>query len=248
MPHDRWNVTATWDYLRAGASDSTNGAASPSNWWPFGQLAGTGHGGTTLVNGVDPTVSSVSSHWHLEYDTVDLALKRDFQFSKWVCIAPHVGLRSAWIYQNQNFTFNRNTVNEAEMKTKNHFWGLGIRAGFDSQWGLGRGWSIFGNVAGALLYGNYKATSTISNGTYVDATDGGWEGSNGFHASRACADYSLGLRWNHMFSDNRYGLTLQVGYEQHLYFNMFESTIPGANAHNGDLTLNGWTGAVRFDF
>lgn len=245
MPHDRWNVTAMWDHLHVGASESTG-----AGWSGFGGLAG---GGLAVVNGTATTATSlpVSSHWHLGYDAVDLMMKRDFQFSKWVCVAPSVGLRSAWIYQNQSYTFGKGTATSAEMKSKNHFWGLGIRAGVDSVWGMGRGWSIYGGAAAALLYGNNKVNSTQTNGTLalpVALGSTGWAGSEGYHSSHACADYTLGLRWNHMFSDNRYGLTFQLGYEQHIYWNMYNATQPAANAHDGDLTMTGWTLTGRFDF
>ena len=250
MTHDRWNVHATWDHLRAGATQSTE-----PGWEYYGQLGQddyatvTGSAGTSFQS----YEQGVSSHWHLSYDTVDLDLKKDFLVGKWLCLAPHAGLRSAWINQNQHFTFGKGTGNEAEMKAKNDFWGLGIRAGVESQWGFGRGWSIFGNAAIAMLYGNFKVKSEEIVGTYVDnggpsANLSGWSGTNNYHAGRANGDWTLGLRWNHMFSNDRYGLTLQAGYEQHIYWNMFNTTIPNATSQNGDLSLDGWTFAAKFDF
>jgi hypothetical protein len=247
MPHDRWNIAATWDHLHVGAGDSTG-----DGWFGFGQLELAGGAQLGPTQSVSATDFNVSSHWHLDYDTIDLALKRDFKFSKWLCVAPHIGLRSAWIKQNQHFTFGKNEVSlggstPAEMKISNNFWGLGIRSGFDTTWGLGAGLSIYGNAAAALLYGVNKVDGEQVEGSYnVFGTN--WAGNNSMHTSRACADWQLGLRWHHMFSDNSYGLTLEAGYEQHIYWSMYQSTIPGANAHSGNLTFDGWTFMAKFDF
>jgi hypothetical protein len=44
---------------------------------------------------------------------------------------------------------------------KNNFWGVGLRGGLDTQWGLGKGFSIYGKLALSVLWGKFSILSTL---------------------------------------------------------------------------------------
>lgn len=96
--------------------------------------------------------------------------------------------------------------------------------------------------------------------------------SNFFHDTRASTDLALGIRWSHRFADDSCRIRLEAGWESHLYFSQnqfisFEndvnpinttedfadvvpltSSLSGQTLRRGDLSMQGLTLAVRFDF
>lgn len=81
-------------------------------------------------------------------------------------------------------------------------------------------------------------------------------------ACRAIVDSALGLRWKQCFCDNRIAYMLQIGWEQHLFFNQnrFEdivrldvrfpsrSDVKNPQKSRGDLCLQGLVVSSRIDF
>jgi hypothetical protein len=139
---------------------------------------------------------------------------------------------------------------------KNNFWGIGLRFGLETQWGIGCGWSVFGDASASLLYGYFKITHTESD-VLSDTTVNSplFSASNFYHVDRFIADFIAGLRYDYMFCDERYHLGFQVGWEHHMFFgqNQFPKfigvTSPGLFvANQGDLSLQGVSAQVRFDF
>ena len=149
------------------------------------------------------------------------------------------------------------TTNDLDVDYRDRWYGFGLEGGLDTQWGLGSGWSLFGNLTGAIVYGfhhlnvdndNDPAVAVDTNGKFADAN-------NRYRVSHPILDLMLGLRYDTMFSCDRYHLGLQVGWEHHIYFsqNQFpvfvdRQAIGTFVANQGDLTLQGWTLAARFDF
>ncbi|HEY4713060.1 MAG TPA: Lpg1974 family pore-forming outer membrane protein, partial [Aquirhabdus sp.] len=78
---------------------------------------------------------------------------------------------------------------------------------------------------------------------------------NSFRQTAAITDLQLGLRWDHMFSKDRYHFGIQAGWEHHMFFSQNQLThfVDDAEIGNfvlnqGDLTTQGWTLSARFDF
>ena len=75
----------------------------------------------------------------------------------------------------------------------------------------------------------------------------------------AVMDLALGLKWSHLFLDDRYGIAIKAAYEYHLYFDQnrfFDSYsknyLPPRNNYYvgglGDLIYQGISGSIQFDF
>ena len=78
---------------------------------------------------------------------------------------------------------------------------------------------------------------------------------NSTRGDKAVTDLQLGLRWARMFDNDRWGLMLQAGWEHHMWFGQnqmlrfTDNTTQAAFVVNqGDLSYQGWTLNVRFDF
>lgn len=254
LPHDGWDLSLSWIRLytdghrRIHAHDDD--FIFPSRIHPNDPIGGAN------------TCQKTRSTWHVRFNQLDLDLGREFFVSKWLTLRPHFGLRSDWIRQKwetnyRNFA-NTPFPNKVEAEYKDEWWGIGLQGGLDTQWGLGAGWSLFGNVATAIVYGfhdiDYEdedtpaGQQTDSHGKFADVDQT-------YRISHPILDLMMGLRYDHMFYNDRFHLGLQLGWEHHVYFsqNQFpvftDDVADGILVSNqGDLTFQGWTLAVRFDF
>ncbi len=262
LPHDGWDLYLDWTrlYSRAHASESDEVPSTIFATWANPQITGFN----------DIKCNEADAHWRLHLNVVDLELGREFFTSKWLTLRPFIGLRGAWIHQRYHVEYEDGSFfinnegeeledaedGELDIRMKNNYWGVGLRGGLNTLWGLCGGWSIYGDLAISLLYGrfhvrqaeNFIATGsdTKENQLYVD---------HGFTSGRAVTDLGLGLRWDHSFCDCNYHFGIQAGYEHHMFFgqnqlNRFvDDTVAGAFVSNlGDLTVQGWVLSARFDF
>ena len=255
-PHDGWDLSLSW--LRF-ITDGHKHVHADSNERVF----------ATRAHARDPFVASSSSFqkahsdFRLRLNQLDLDLGREFFVSKWLTLRPHFGLRADWVRQKWNTEYkNTNHINnpaptETEAKYKDRWFGIGLEGGLDTQWGLGGGWSLFGNLTGAILYGfhhlnfedkNKPSVSPDTNGVFADVK-------STFRVSHPILDLMLGLRYDTMFDNDRFHFGIQGGWEHHVYFsqNQFpvftdDFSIGTFVGNQGDLALQGWTLAARFDF
>ncbi|NGX59174.1 MAG: hypothetical protein KR126chlam3_00321 [Chlamydiae bacterium] len=158
-----------------------------------------------------------------------------------------------------------------EVDLDNDFKGVGLRAGFDTIWNFGCGWGLYGNLAASIVYGRFsldhdeeiREASSPHNKIKILETE------ESFHASRAMLDFALGIQWASLFCDCQYGFTVQLGFEQHIFFHQnqlwrvnrigdkpFDPTdaFPNPSGENvffqrrGNLDTKGWTLKVQFEF
>lgn len=284
MAHDGWDTILQWTCFTDGSKHHTINA--PANGTLFPSLVN--YGVKLLDNASGPVTStpssittgasSASSHWTLNLNILDLALGREFYVSKWLTLRPHAGLRTAWIHQKLNCVYNGITLVDYNTQSlivnqtiashlRNNYWGMGLRAGFDSNFGLGSGFSIFNELAASLLLGHFSVSQKEGNVTAPNSPNPlRLKVHDHLSAARAILDMTLGLRYEHTFSEDRYGLMLAVAWEQHLFFNQNQaarfytpSYVSGPTTSfgngsgafsipQGDLNTQGVTFTVRFDF
>jgi hypothetical protein len=255
-PHDGWDLRLTWlrftDNGHKRAHVDNDDAIYPTRLHPaqISSLPG------ALSLPFSDAATKFKSAWHLRLNQLDLDLGREFFVSKWLTLRPHFGLRTDWIRQSleadyKNFE-NQPLPNQTEAELKDRWWGMGLEGGLDTQWGLGGGWSIFGDISAAIIYGfHHMKYETEDETTEVEFVDMAYR----YRISHPILDLEMGLRWDNMFSNDRFHLGLQVGWEHHIYFsqNQFPIFVDdislGSFVQNqGDLTLQGWTFSARFDF
>ena len=192
----------------------------------------------------------------MNLNQIDLDLGREYYVSKWLTMRPHVGLRTAWVHQKLEINHNRFESTpgiDDDLDLESNFWGLGLETGIDTQWGLGNGWSIYGNAAFAFLYGFHDTEhgEDVDYGVEFTWGDVDWS----YRTTRAIGDLQMGLRWDTWTDDERVHFRIQAGWEHHIYFSQnqfprFVSSEALGNfvANQGDLTLQGWTLSARLDF
>lgn len=262
LPHDSWDVYATWSRLYSSAHRTIH-AGLDQFILPLYLNSQVDAG--TLFNVGPPTfvpaprlALNATDKWNLHFNELDLELGRQFFVSKWLTVKPHVGFRAAWIHQRDKaryFNLVGNALADyATADMKCNFNGIGILGGLDTQWGLGCGWSFFANYSGSLLYGYFHVNNSES-GVSAGVTTNFYSVNDFYHVDRFINDLMLGLRYDYMFCDDLYHVGLQIGWEHHMFFgqNQFmrfvDDNHPGVFASNqGDLTLQGFSLQVRFDF
>jgi hypothetical protein len=244
--HDGWDVLLNYTWFRSGESDTTNTDASEVIYQTWTNPANTFS---------DRLVTKAKGLASLKFSYLDFQLGREFFVSKWLTLRPYLGARGTWTHRSLKAKY-KNVSDNFKLKEKlnNRFRGGGLLAGLDSQWGLGMGWSIYGQAAVSLLYGTQHLHET------QDLTTGGSETRiavirDSWATVRTLTDLGVGFRWDHLFYDDAYRIRLQLGWEQHLLsgfdkdINLTDDVMQGKFVcSQGDLAVSGIAFQARFDF
>lgn len=249
LNHDAWNLDFNWTWLNITnyktASVGTNGGQLIPLY-----LTGTGTPAALLG-------PRASANWHAAYNTIDVRLGKPYYVSRYLVLNPHFGVRGAWIRQHFSVDYGGSTAT-ANNRTVHHgdndFWGVGSRAGVDSEWLLGKGWKLFGNVAASMLFGKFDIEQNLNYGTGTGSTNG-FDLDYDFYQNTPNFEMILGVGWGTHFSKRRYHVALDLAYEFHEWFDQLNMRrfYSGANFYandvvsRGNLTLNGVSFRLQFD-
>jgi hypothetical protein len=266
MLHDGWDVLVQW--TRFYSLNSEHGVSAQ----PGGVLYPTYANAALATDGSTPGplqsgFQGASAYWKLRLNLLDLDLGREFYVSKWLTLRPHAGFRNAWLRQRFNVNYNNGTISPSltgqhlSARMRNNFWGMGVRGGLDAHWLLGGSMSVFSDLAAAILFGHFKIEQTETRSS-VSPGQPRLNVEEWFRAARASLDLAAGLCYEDLFCHDRYGLMFRLAWEQHLFFNQNQlmkfPTASGAVtgqhypgllvSNDGDLSTQGVTFSVRFDF
>lgn len=250
---DNWDVFLRWTWLHSHPSDSVNAgdgnlilletrvepAAITQN---FGGIALSPNG---KVN------------WGLHFNVLDFEMGYDYFFSHRFSVRPHMGVKASWIDMDYKVKYTAAAVLEGgttdirdlDAKGDSDYWGVGPCFGIDSYLHMGWGFSIYGQLAGSLLYGQFDTKydqfdienppDMIEVNIKIRQED--------FYRLRSMVQMALGLEWAYCFSGD-YLLALHIGWETQYWWNQLEMPFFGYFQPEGDLTFSGLDVGVRFDF
>lgn len=246
LPHDKWDLFVNYTYVHGDA----HGHAGGSKDVVFPTWA------TNFFHRVKGLffANSAHAHWNMNLNMGDLELGRTCMVSKWLSIRPFLGVRGLVIDQDYHVSYKGGTVAPTDVD-KVHldtdFWGVGVRMGANTLWGLGKGISIYGNGSLALLSGNFDVHE---NERLTEADLRLMSIKKNVDNVVVTADLSLGLQWDYLFSKDRYHFGFKFGWEFNLFFdqnqlfNFLASNPYSTYSRNDDLTFEGLTLGFRFDF
>ncbi|MBS0606843.1 MAG: hypothetical protein JSR57_07835 [Verrucomicrobia bacterium] len=202
------------------------------------------------------TPTSASSRISLSYKTADLILGKRWRISSRLLARFYTGLTGAWIHQHFNIRYNGTPPqgSSVEIQMKWGFQGGGLQVGWDYDWFIGKGISLFGWIKGGLLYGHYR------NRTFTEKFPPNPQVIENVRLSEnriaTMLQLALGPSWGKMFS--RWGINFFAGYELTMWFNLHEqlhgdtsgvSYAPRPSVHpNAPLSLQGFTGRFEISF
>ena len=161
LNHDAWDVNAAWTYFRINDDSgiNTNNAILLALWLDPGL--------TTRTNQGTQLCRTASARWTGDLHTLDLNLAKPYHISRYVVFNPFFGVRFGWVGQNYMARYGGDWYDGAaddinvDMISKNDFWGVGARTGLNTEWHVGSGWYLFGNVAAALLYSHFDVEQSV---------------------------------------------------------------------------------------
>lgn len=267
LPHDGWDICASYTYLHPNNDSSVKREFNPT----------TGEGVISLQSpndGYGPYGSSnegsyyrwdrIASHWSLNFNMIDLELGRNFYLSQFLTMRPFVGLKGTWQSQSLNtHLFIANGVNLGveeplsgpyRIKYNNDVWGIGPRGGFNIDWYLTKNWSLYGNMACTSMWATYtdlKREDTVSNFDQVLGhktpkmvnTD-----KDHYDSVKWIGEIGFGFRWEIWLYNHTYHFAIQSGWENQVWLNWtsFQSIIQPDHWEN--LSFGGLNLKLRIDF
>ncbi len=198
----------------------------------------------------------------MTYNRVDLALERPFYFGRKLTANFKAAIEGLWI--SEKFTgagsdltyIGDNVVIEADVSgnfsslARQKSWSVGPKFTFASDWLLGAGFKVMGEMSLSALYTSYITLSSSVSGNVSNVSLASLEidQSDNYNTVNPVAEACLGLGWGTYFCDNRFHLDLSAGYDFKVYwsYNVLDSLI--GQGSPGDMTLRGLNARARFDF
>ena len=247
IPHDNWDVLLQYTYFQGNAAGHAghSGTVVYPSWANAWNFAGPG---LFYVN-------KARAHWRLNLNMGDIELGRVCKPSSWLSLRPFLGVRGAVIDQDYHVKYSGGSAFPGDTDSvhlDSDFWGVGLRGGLDTLWGLGCGIGIYGNGSVSLLSGHFDVHETEhlnkARITRLNIKS---------HPSQvvAVADLALGLQWDYLFNNDRNHFGVKLGWEFNIFFNQnqlfnFRGTGTPGSLHfqKDDLTFQGVTLGFRLDF
>ncbi len=267
MDHDGWDMYLEYTWFRTNPKSKTYTASGESVVSPhledtFGLTT------TAPLTSFTAETATTCAQWKLRFNDFNLELGRNFYVSHYLTLRPHAGLKGGWQKQNYNIYWTYDDVTTTSgfsdvnytTTLRQKMWDLGLRAGIDTAWMLTKNFSFVGDFALAGVWTqftvNHVDLATTSGSLVPQENASNFQTINQraqFHAITPVVELLLGLRFDWSFSDDNYRLRFQAAWENQVWFNQnnFSSTLSSAplfTTRADQLTLQGLTAEVRFDF
>lgn len=262
--HDGWDLQAQYTYFDSNGSDSTRPGQNSS----VVPLRGSSSITEIAANNNAPFLycASGKSQFDFDFQSIDLDLGRAYFISGKLSFRPFWGLKTAWLDLEQIVRYtggptvvdpNGNIISlglegsTVHVKDDCDFWGMGPRVGVDSKWHLGNGFSIFGNVAGALLFGYFDVDHKER---WSNAVDQRIKIHASRHAFSPTVQMQLGLRYDRYIHNNKQHLGIGLGFEanywwrQNQMLKIDDSQVLKYERYSEDVSMHGVTLDFKWDF
>lgn len=262
LGHDGWDVYLEYTWFHSNhtnTTSNTNTALNSTGIVPLWDISTVSGPSSQITVDTFANVQNAKGKFRFRFNNFDLELGRNFYISQYLTLRPNIGLKGCWYKENYNVTYTTfinpdiaSEVDQVRLKFRQHYWGVGVRAGLDTAWYFDKNWSIFGDVALAGLWGRFDVkrrdfadVDVTDPATSINVINTNFD----FHTMKPVLEFQLGLRFDYWFSDDDYHFGLSAAWEEQVWINhnnVFAIT-DGWGSH-GDLGFQGLTLKVRFDF
>lgn len=254
LEYDQWDTQLYWTRFHTEAHQSKR--VFPEFIPIFGSVLVTQEIRPEFFAGSlsNDTAQSAHIRWALLYDMIDWELGRSYWISQGVLLRPFIGLKGGWIDQSINLKYENliiasaPTDNSAKEHVKNNFWGVGPVGGVNTKWKL-RNFrthfpSLFGDFSAATLWGTWACSDVYNETTGKKVSVHTKKSTLGALMLRGF----VGAGWDVDLKEGREHFAARLGYEMQLWVNQLRLSTSQLIRLHGDLTLQGLTFDVRFDF
>ena len=247
MDHDCWDTQFMYTRFKTQGTDHVTSddlitSSFLGNFY-FENLAGFAFSG--------PQYHKASIKWTIDFNVFDGELGRKFWISKALSLRPFMGVKGGWIYQRIRSKWkdpNTTSFERATENLKNDFRGIGPSAGLNTLWKLWRcehsSFSLFGDVSGAIMWGKWTLKDVYRNDApykfpVVQADIKG---------AASMLRLFVGFQWESSLNKNRSTLSARLGFESQFWLEQLQFYSFNMGRLDNQLSLQGGTAEVRFDF
>lgn len=229
---------------------SSNRAASVSSGGVYSGLLGNQYIDDTNGAAFGPNYYAADMEWKLSFNTVDLEFGREFEIDPILTLRPFVGIKSAFINQKLNSTWQTPTVpttfTSATEYLKYDYWGIGPSIGLDSTWPFYQTrqsrWNLFGNVSGAFMWGHWSFSEAYENNTPARVTIN----FSDLNGATTMARGLMGIQWDACCFGS--DVTVRLAYEAQIWFDQLQYYSLSMGRLNHLMSLQGGILDFYFNF
>ncbi len=249
MKHDRWNTQAHYTWFKTRGTDHISSSPGTVHSSFLGNFYLNNPSGTGLSG---PTYQKARILWTILFNLFDWEVGRNCWISRSVAMRPFLGAKAGWIHQSMHSKWEHPNLsspqffNLATENLKNNFWGIGPEFGINTKWILISGqrqlFHLLGDFSGALMWGHWSFGDVFNNDlqqkiliNLQDINSGAW-------TLRAF----MGFGWDVHFSTQC--LRTKLGYEMQFWFDQLQFYSFTGGRLDNELTLQGGTFEICFDF
>jgi hypothetical protein len=238
LPNDGWDIYVNFTDFHPEASKSIGGS--------------TGSILPLLPYNPPSLVASAHAQWHIDFKNLDIEIGRGYYIGKTLSLRPFIGMIGAWIDQDVHVHYRGGSIPSGltnRIETNNNFKGGGPRFGIGSNWHFGQGFSLFGNLAAALVVGHFDLKNEQDQGSLEPI-----HLNSDLNLVSPVLQFLAGLAWDKNTYCDQWHFGLSAGFETQYWWrqNQMErftnNSLPVFLRADSDLAFYGLTLRGRFDF
>lgn len=238
--HWAWGINAMADYMTA--HDGFDVKLFNSYFDTSSSRSVTaGFGGTVVPLRAVPGITGDStffdncneakSNLKVGYDLLGLELGRSYYVSQYLSVRPSYGLLTSWTWLENKIAYSGGsdlaTVGSVYVEDKSNWWGIGPEVGLESVFGIGKGFSFFGETKGALMYGRMKIEHEEN---YSNVADDNLEISAYGHRIVPYVQAIIGVSYDYTTDDHKNHIKLRAGYNTQFFFSANQMLRPSTQS------------------
>lgn len=207
--------------------------------------------------------ASARTRFKLKYNTIELELGREYYVSKYLSTHPHFGLKAGFFTLKQLSRYVAGDIgcNLYTVADCSKYWGCGLMMGWDNNFHMCNGFSLFTNFVASLIYGQFKGNHSE---VYSTATNPRPKICTKYHSFIPELEMFLAVQYDRYFWDDMQHLRLRFGFEAEYWFHLNQMvksetvTTSGTNATfqvaerysflRTDMSIHGFILEARLDF
>lgn len=243
---DGWDLFAEYTWLRP---DHTNKNVKPSDALTTGFTVSPLASWTADIDGL---TANIDGSWKMDLNIFALELGRNFYISKCLYLRPHFGLSGA-IFKQKFSVIAFADPESAEITNTSDYkidWGgIGTRCGLDSSWHFTKCFSLYGDMAASILWGCFESCRQDILGSLDSINPAiSYYVKNDVRANKPVLEMGIGVRFENWYCCDTYYFNLQIGWEMQWWRGQNQYFSPLTETHLGNLSLQGLTIQLRFQF
>lgn len=221
-----------------------------NNFYSTGDQVQVALKGTQLTT---QTFTSSAVSGHVEYDNLDVYLRKNFLFLQSFYLSPAIGVRTSWLdlLQQEIYTGGSIGANRLLVKEKSKFWGIGPSISGEAKWFLPSGFYLKSALGMAVEYGPAKVSYKESYSTSSNNTISLQDRARCFLPN---FDYDLSIGYGDYIPSTNKHLNLEIGFGGNYWFNgsrtlhFYQSSPPRYHQTGEDVNFYGLriSAAIQF--